>query len=182
MLILEAALTAILALHGATVKAPSRRIQPVILALNDSELARAIKSNLESISGTGTVDVSSDNGTRFSARIAISGFNSTLSSQIHDRELGLHQLFPDIDFDFYFGGPELARAIKADLESISGRDTVDVTVDSRTLVTVRVETPALSSETYRRIFDRELEFYRAFPDLNFDFYVRSGPAGPVASK
>ena len=69
-------------------------------------------------------------------------------------------------------GPELVGAIKSDIESISGRGTVDVSIDSKTLFNVRIAIPGFSSEIYSRVYDRELEFYQAFPDLSFDFYLR----------
>jgi hypothetical protein len=174
MSILIAALTVLLAVPPATVQAPppAPKASPAIAALSGHELAAAIKKDLESISGTGTVTVSIDSDTHFGVRIAIPGFNSKVCTQIYGRELSLRQLFPDLNFDFYFSGPELARAIQADIESISGRGTVDVTIDSKTLFNVRIAVPHLSSEIYSKLFDRELEFYRVFPDLNFDFYLR----------
>jgi hypothetical protein len=178
MLILKAALAALLAIRGAYVKTSSPTAQPAIVAAGP-ELARAIKADLESISGTGTVNVSIDGETRYSARIAIRGFSSKICTEVYERELELHELFPSLNFDFYFGGPELAGAIKADIESISGRGTVDVSIDSKTLFNVRVAIPAFSSEIYSQIFDRELEFYRACPDLNFDFYLRPKPSEPA---
>jgi hypothetical protein len=178
MWILEAALAAILAMPGTTTeKVPPPKTQPAIAALRGPELARAIKADLESLSGSGTVKVSIDRETNFSVTIAIPGFNSKVCAQIYRREMDLQQLFPDLNFDFYFDGTELARAIQADLESISGRGTVDVSIDSETLFNVRVAVPGFSAEISSRIFDRELEFYRVFPDLNFDFYLR--PASPL---
>jgi len=120
--------------------------------------------------------LSIDGETRFSVRIAIPGFNSKICNRIYDREQAFEQLFPDLDFNFYFAAPELARAIKTDLESISGRGTVDVSIDSKTLFNVRIAVPGFNSEIYNRIFDRELEFYQAFRDLSFDFYLRPAPA------
>jgi hypothetical protein len=179
MLILTAVLTAILATPPPTVIAPSPTAQPEIAAFRGPELARAIKADLESIAGAGTVSVIVDSETHFSVRIAIPGFSSKICSQIYGREMDFYQLFPDLNFDFYFDGPELARAIKADIESISGHGTVDVSIDSKTLFNVRIAIPALSSEVYSRLFDRELEFYRAFPDLNFDFYLRPKAIEPT---
>ena len=181
MLILKAALAALLAIPGTTVKAPPPKAPPAITTFSGRELARAIKADLESIAGTGTVSVNMESETSFSARIAISGFSSKVCTQIYRRELELQQLFPDLDFDFYFAGPELARAIQADLESISGRGTVDVSIDSKTLFNVRIAIPGYSSEIYSQIFDRELEFYRVFPDLNFDFYLRPKATEPASA-
>jgi hypothetical protein len=179
MLILSTALIVILAGRGETVKRPSLAAPPAIAALGGPELTRAIKADLESISGNGTVNMSVENGTLYRARIAIPGFNPGICAKIYDREMALRQLFPGLNFDFYFGGPELARVIKTDLESISGRGTVDVSVDSKTLFSVRIAVAGLNSEVYNRIFDRELEFYRAFRDLNFDFYLRLNPVEPA---
>ncbi len=100
------------------------------------------------------------------------GISSKICTRIYDREMELQQLFPDLNFDFYFDGSELAHAIKADIESISGRDTVDVSIGDKTLFTVRISIRDFNYEIYNRIFDREQEFYRVFRDLNFDFYVR----------
>ena len=175
MLILEAALAAILAIHGVPAKLQSATAQNAITAFSGPRLARAIKTDLESISGPGTVNVNIDGETRFSARIAIPVFNLQVCTQIYDREMELRQLFPDLNFDFYFDGADLARAIKADLESISGAGTVDVSIDSITLFNVRIAVPGFNSAIYSRIFDRELEFYQAFRDLNFDFYLRPKP-------
>jgi len=136
MLILQAALAALLAIHGAPVQLQSATAQTVITAFSGPRLARAIKTDLESISGPGTVNVSIDSETRFNARIAIPVFNLRVCTQIYDREMELRQLFPDLNFDFYFDGADLARAIKADLESISGPGTVDVSIDSTTLFNV----------------------------------------------
>ena len=170
MKILKAALVALLAVSGALAQSSTGR--PAITASGGPELARAIKADLEAISGTGTVTVSTDNKTLYSARIAIPGFSPKICTQIYDREMELRQLFPDLNFDFYFDGAELARAIKADLEAISGSGTVDVSIDSKTLFNVRVAIPGFAPEIYNQIYDRALEFYRAFRDLSFDFYVR----------
>jgi hypothetical protein len=177
MSILEAALAAFLAVPGTTGNAP-----PAVSAavpFSGSEFAHTIKADLESIAGKGAVSVSIDGPTVFSARIAMLGFNPKIGTQIYTRELELRQLYPGLNFDFYFDGPELARAIKADLESISGRGTVDVSIDSRNLFSIRIAVPGISSEIYSRILDRELEFYRAFRDLNFDFYLRPKQTEPV---
>jgi hypothetical protein len=180
MLILVAALAVLLAVPGATEKGPSPAAPPSIVTLSGPELARAIKKDLESISGTGTVNVTIERGSLFNVRIAMPGLSSKISAQIYNRELELHQLFPDLNFDFYYDSPELARAIKADLESISGRGTVDVSIDSKTLFNVRIALPAFSSEIYSRIYDREVEFYRDFPDLSFDFYLWAKPEDPAS--
>ena len=176
MLILKAALFAILAIPGTTTKkrAAPAPAQPAIVAFRGAELARAIKTDLViPLRGDpGTVNVRIVTETRFSVGIAMAGFNSKITAQIYNRELELHQLFPDLNFDFSFAGPELAHAIQVDLESISGRGTVDVSIDSKTLFNVRIAIPGYSSQIYSQIYDRELELYRAFPDLSFDFYLR----------
>ncbi len=176
MLILDAVLAVILALPGTPPKPPSPASQPVAAPLGGPELARAVKAELESIAGSGTVDVTTGSEFRFNVRITLQSFNSKICRQIYDREMGLHQLFPDVNFNFYYSAPELTRAIKADLESISGPDTVDISIDSRSLLNVSVAIPDFSSHIYSEIFARELEFYRAFPDLNFDFYIRPSAA------
>jgi hypothetical protein len=180
MLILKAALAVILAMPGETATAPTRTAQPAIAPFNSRELARTIKSDLESIAGTGTVNVTVDGGTRFVATIALRGFNSRTCNQIYAREWELSQLFPDLSFDFLFDGPDLARAIQTDLEAISGHGTVDVSINSKTLFNVRIAIPGYSSDIYSQIYERELEFYRVFPDLNFDFYLRPKAVDPAA--
>jgi len=175
MLILKAVLALFLATPGTTSTTPPPGARPAVAALGAPELARAIKTDLESILGPGTVEVSVDGGTRFRVRIAVPSFNSKIWAQIRDRETGLYRLFPDLDFDFYFGGPELARAIKTDIESISGSGTVDVSIDSGTLFNVRIAVPSYDAQVYTQVYDRALELYRLFPDLNFDFYLRPKP-------
>ncbi len=75
-----------------------------------------------------------------------------------------------------FGGVELAHAIKTDIESISGPGSVDVSIDNKTLYSVRIFVPSFRTEICNRIYDRELKLYKLFPDLNFDFYLRLKPA------
>jgi hypothetical protein len=77
-----------------------------------------------------------------------------------------------------FGGADLARAIKTDIESISGPGSVEVSIDHETLFSVRVAVPGLRPGIYTQIYDRELDFYRRYPDLNFDFYLHAKPAPP----
>ena len=176
MLILDAVLAVILALPGTPSKSPSPPpSEPTAVPLGGPGLARAVKAELESIAGTGSVEVATESEFRFNVRITIQTFNSKICRQIYDREMGLHQLFPDVIFDFYYSAPELTRAIKADLESISGPGTVAISIDSKSLLNVSVAIRGFSSQIYSEIFARELEFYRAFPDLNFDFYIR--PSG-----
>ncbi|HEX4278365.1 MAG TPA: hypothetical protein VHZ74_23585 [Bryobacteraceae bacterium] len=79
------------------------------------------------------------------------------------------------------GGPELAHAIKTDIEAIAGPGSVDISIDHETLFTVRVAVPGSHRELWTRIYDRELELYRLYPDLNFDFYVRLKPV-PVSRR
>jgi hypothetical protein len=69
-------------------------------------------------------------------------------------------------------GSELARAIKTDIEAISGPGSVDVSIDHETLYTVRIAVPSFRREIYTPIYDHALELYRQFPDLSFDFYLR----------
>jgi hypothetical protein len=180
MLILDAVLAVILALPGTPSKPPSPASRPAAVPLGGPELARAVKAELESIAGSGTVDITTESEFRFDVRITLQSLNSKICRQIYDREMGLHQLFPDVNFNFYYSAPELTRAIKTDLESISGPDTVEITIDSKSLLNVSVAIPGFSSQIYSEIFARELEFYRAFPDLNFDFYIRA-PEAETAS-
>lgn len=172
MLILEAALLAILADTPPAVKPPEPPpAQSTFTALGGPELARSIRKDLESISGPGTVDVRIEHGTLFTVRIAMPSFNPEACASIRSRELELDGLFPNLSFDFRFAAPDLARAIKSDIESISGGGTVDVSVDRETLFNIRVTVPSLNSRLYSQIYDRALEFYRVFPDLSFDFYL-----------
>jgi len=170
MLILQTALAVILATRETAVKAQIAR--PGVTAFGHPELARVIKRDLEAIAGPGTVDVSVENGRHIVVRIAVRSLSAEICNPIYARERELYRLFPDLDFDFYFGGPELARAIKTNLETISGPGTVDVSIDNETLFSVRIMVPSLGSEIRSPIYDRELELYRLFPGLNFDFYLR----------
>jgi hypothetical protein len=70
------------------------------------------------------------------------------------------------------GGPELARAIKTDIEAIAGPGSVDVSIDHETLYTVRVAVPGYRKELYDPIYSHALKLYRDFPELSFDFYLR----------
>ena len=69
-------------------------------------------------------------------------------------------------------GPELVRTIKSDIESVAGPGSVDVSIDNKSLYSVRVAVPSFRSEICNPIYDVELKLYRYFPDLNFDFYLR----------
>jgi copper chaperone CopZ len=169
ILALRAAMAAIIATSVMAQQTPSLTARPGVRL---PELARVIKTDLESIAGPGTVEVSVNNPTLIRVRIALSTFSSEICTPIYDRERELYRLFPDLNLDFYFDGPALARAIKTDLESISGTGNVDVSIDHETLFSVRIGVPSFSSDIYTRIYDRELELYRLFGDLNFDFYLR----------
>jgi hypothetical protein len=70
---------------------------------------------------------------------------------------------------------ELVSLIKKDIESISGPNSVDVSIDHDTLFSVRIAVPSFRTEVCNPIYDVELKLYRYFPDLNFDFYLRSKP-------
>jgi hypothetical protein len=172
MFILEAALVAFLATRPPAIKPPEPETAPAIATLAGPELARAIKKDLESIAGPGTVEVAIDHEILFSVRIAMQKLRPDVCTRIRQREVELSGLFPNLSFDFRFGGAELARAIKTDIESISGGGTVDVSIDSGTLFNVKVALPEFSSKLYNQIYDRALELYRLFPDLSFDFYLR----------
>jgi copper chaperone CopZ len=170
--VLKTALAVLLATSAIADKTPPPAARTNAAGFDVNELARVMKRDLESISGPGTVDIRVTNKTFVSVRIAVTSFSSEICGPIYDRERELYRLYPDIDFDFYFDRSALARAIKTDLESISGPGTVDVSVDSKTLFNVRIGVASFSSEVYTPIYDRELELYRLFPDLNFDFYLR----------
>jgi len=170
MLIVEAALLAILADTPPAVKVPPSPA-PAVSAVGGPDLARSIKGDLESLAGPGAVDVQIEHETLFHVRIAMPSFNPDVCAKIRNRELELDGLFPNLSFDFRFAGPELARAIKTDIESISGGGTVDVSIDKETLFNVRIAVPTLNSKLYNQIYDRALEFYKVFPDLSFDFYL-----------
>lgn len=104
MLILEVALAALLTTRGTASKPPDPTTQPVPAFFGNAqraELAKAIKADLESISGPGSVDISIDNGTLFSVRIAVPSFSTEICAPIYDRELKLYRFFPDLNFDFY---------------------------------------------------------------------------------
>lgn len=172
MFILETALIAFLATRPPAVKPPEPVTPPSISTLAGPELARAIKKDLESLAGPGTVEVAIDHEVLFNVRIAMQKVSPEVCKRIQQREMELSGLFPNLSFDFRFGGPELARAIKTDIESISGGGTVDVSIDSGTLFNVRVALPQYSSKLYNQIYDRALKLYKLFPDLSFDFYLR----------
>lgn len=173
MTILEAVLLAILIdTPNAPVKPPAPAAQSSIAGLAGPDLARAVKRDLESIAGPGTVDVRVEKETNFNVRIAMPTLRPEVCARLYRREMELSGLFPNLSFDFRFAAPELANAIKSDIELISGRGTVDVSIDSGTLFNVRIAIPSFSSKLYTELYDRELELYRVFPDLSFDFYLR----------
>lgn len=105
-MILELALAALLSTKVTapptpSVKAdtPAARSFPVVL--DESQLPRVIKREIESISGPGSVDISVDHETLFSVRIAVPSFRSDIYNPIYDRALELYRLYPDLSFDFY---------------------------------------------------------------------------------
>ena len=170
MLILEAALLAILADTPPAIKTPPPA-PAAVSAQGGPELARSIKKDIEALAGAGTVDVRIERETLFIVGIAMPSFDPEVCRKIRARELDLDGLFPNLTFEFRFAGPELAHAIKTDIESISGGGTVDVSIDRETLFNVRIAVPTLNSKLYNAIYDRALEFYKVFPDLSFDFYL-----------
>lgn len=173
MMILEAVLiTLLLDAPTAPVKTPAAVTTPSLAGLAGPDLARAIKKDLESIAGAGNVDVRIDKETNFYVRISMPNLRPEACGRIYQRELELRGLFPNLNFDFRFAAQELANAIKSDIELISGRGTVDVSIDSGTLFNVRIAIPSFSWKLYTELYDRELELYRVFPDLSFDFYLR----------
>jgi hypothetical protein len=174
-MLLEAALLAILADTPPAVKPPAPAARSAMASLAGADLARAIRQDIESIAGAGNVDVRLTRDVFYTVRIAMPTFNPDVCKKVYTRELELRGLFPNISLDFRYAAPELARAIKTDIESISGGGTVDVSIDRETLFNVRIAVPALTSGLYSRIYDRALEFYRDLPDLSFDFYVMQKP-------
>jgi hypothetical protein len=101
MLILELALAALLSTRGTAPKTPPPANRPIAMALPGTELANAIKTEIEALAGPGSVDVSIDHETLYSVRVAVSSSHSELSTPIFDRALELYKLFPDLSFDFY---------------------------------------------------------------------------------
>ena len=182
MLVLHAALAAILAIPGTAKKAPLPTTETSGFASDLSELTRVVRKDFESIAGPGTVSVNIDSEELITVRIAATSLKPEISNAIYQREWELCGLFPGLAFDFYFGGPELARVIQADLESISGPGTVDVSIENERLFSARIAVPSLNSEICARICDRELELYRLFQDLNFDFDLWLKPASTERSE
>jgi hypothetical protein len=175
MMLLEAALLAILIDTPPPVKPPAPSATAAIASLSGVDLARALRQDIESIAGAGNVDVRLTRDTLYTVRITMPAISPEIGRKIYARELELRGLFPNLNFDFRYAAPELARAIKIDLEAISGGGTVDVSIDRETLFNVRIAVPALTSHLYTRIYERALEFYKDFPDLSFDFYLMQKP-------
>jgi hypothetical protein len=98
MLMLELALAALLTTKE-TAPAPPAPANPP--ALFGAELARTIKSDIESISGPGSVDISIDHETLYSVRVAVSSLSPEICTPIYDHELKLYRYFPELNFDFY---------------------------------------------------------------------------------
>ena len=106
MLILELALAALLSTKvtappATPVKADTPALRAFPVVLDESQLPRVIKREIESISGPGSVDISVDHETLFSVRIAVPSFRSDIYNPIYDRALELYRLYPDLSFDFY---------------------------------------------------------------------------------
>jgi hypothetical protein len=99
MLMLELALAALLTTKETAPKAPAPASPPA--ALFGPELVKTIKSDIESISGPGSVDISIDHETLYSVRVAVTSLSPEICSPIYDRELKLYRYFPDLNFDFY---------------------------------------------------------------------------------
>jgi hypothetical protein len=100
MLIIELALAAILTTKATAPQPaiPEIRTEGVVFG---RDLVEAIKSDIESISGPGSVDISIDHETLFSVRVAVPSFSPEICAPIYDRELKLYRYFPDLNFDFY---------------------------------------------------------------------------------
>jgi hypothetical protein len=112
MLILELALVAMLSTKAtapqgqpakpdAAATANSSLARPFPVVLDETQLPRVIKREIESIAGPGSVDISVDHETLFSARIAVPSFRADIYNPIYDRALELYRLYPDLSFDFY---------------------------------------------------------------------------------
>ena len=100
MLMLELALAALLTTKETAPKAPASA-NPPATALYGPELVKTIKSDIESISGPGSVDISIDHETLYSVRVAVPSLSPEICTPIYDRELKLYRYFPELNFDFY---------------------------------------------------------------------------------
>jgi hypothetical protein len=100
MLMLELALAALLTTKETAPKPPAPA-NPPAAALFGPELVKTIKSDIESISGPGSVDISIDHETLYSVRVAVPSLSPEICTPIYDRELKLYRYFPDLNFDFY---------------------------------------------------------------------------------
>jgi hypothetical protein len=100
MLMLELALAALLTTKE-TAQTPPAPANPHVEALFGPELVKTIKSDIESISGPGSVDISIDHETLYSVRVAVPSLSPEICTPIYDRELKLYRYFPDLNFDFY---------------------------------------------------------------------------------
>ncbi len=100
MLMLELALAALLTTKETAPKVPPTA-DPPVAALFGPELVKTIKSDIESISGPGSVDISIDHETLYSVRVAVPSLSPEICTPIYDRELKLYRYFPDLNFDFY---------------------------------------------------------------------------------
>lgn len=99
MLILELAIAAMLTTKGTASKTPDA--PPRVVVGSNAELVGLIKKDIESIAGPGSVEVSVNNETLFSVRIAVPSFRTEVCNPIYDVELKLYRYFPDLNFDFY---------------------------------------------------------------------------------
>jgi hypothetical protein len=101
--ILELTLAAFLTTRGtaSTGPPPPSPLRPLAVAIGGTELAHAIKTDIETISGPGSVDVSIDHETLYNVRVAVPGFRKELWTRIYDRVIELYRLHPDLNFDFY---------------------------------------------------------------------------------
>lgn len=108
MLILELALVAMLSTKGtapaasaATADTPRPAMKAFPVVLDEAQLPRTIKKELEAISGPGSVDISVDHQTLYNVRISVPSFRAEIYNPIYDRALELYKLYPDLSFDFY---------------------------------------------------------------------------------
>ena len=112
MLMLELALAALLTTKETASKPPTPADSPVAV-LFGPELVKTIKSDIESISGPGSVDISIDHETLYSVRVAVSSFSPEICTPIYDRELKLYRYFPELNFDFYLRLKEQSAPVRS---------------------------------------------------------------------
>jgi hypothetical protein len=104
--------------------------------------------------------------------LALAAFLTTTTTTTKDEAPKAPVHAAPIPVPVFSGGQALAKAIKTDIEGISGPGSVDISIDHETLFSVRVAVPGFRSELWKRIYDHVVELYKQYPDLSFDFYLR----------